>query len=148
MLWYERLSNGRSALCAVSLSKMEDGQTLFDYNVGLNDIVQLLIRSHADPPDSPTPKDYEVAACSSASPAAVTPASNGAKSSSQSLDNQPSTSNRSSLIHPGIGAFKVSACLSFLPLISVAVRIEYRSNLEHFVLNSQAERRVSVWFCG
>ncbi|XP_072570685.1 E3 ubiquitin-protein ligase UHRF2 isoform X1 [Paramormyrops kingsleyae] len=88
--------------------QMEDGQTLFDYNVGLNDIVQLLIRSHADPPDSPTPKDYEVAACSSASPAAVTPASNGAKSSSQSLDNQPSTSNRSSLIHPGIGAFKIN----------------------------------------
>uniref|UniRef100_A0A9J7ZSS4 E3 ubiquitin-protein ligase UHRF n=1 Tax=Cyprinus carpio carpio TaxID=630221 RepID=A0A9J7ZSS4_CYPCA len=34
--------------------QMEDGQTLFDYNVGLNDIVQLLIRSQTDPPDSPS----------------------------------------------------------------------------------------------
>ncbi|XP_064863649.1 E3 ubiquitin-protein ligase UHRF2-like isoform X2 [Oncorhynchus nerka] len=33
---------------------MEDGHTLYDYNVGLNDIVQLLIRSQAgDAPDSP-----------------------------------------------------------------------------------------------
>ncbi|KAG7499389.1 E3 ubiquitin-protein ligase UHRF2 isoform X2 [Solea senegalensis] len=37
--------------------QMEDGQTLFDYNVGLNDIVQLLIRSQTDPPDSPSTKD-------------------------------------------------------------------------------------------
>lgn len=36
---------------------MEDGQTLFDYNVGLNDIVQLLIRSHAESADSPATKD-------------------------------------------------------------------------------------------
>ncbi|XP_056444514.1 E3 ubiquitin-protein ligase UHRF2-like isoform X1 [Gadus chalcogrammus] len=33
--------------------QMEDGQTLFDYSVGLNDIVQLLIRSQSDPPDGP-----------------------------------------------------------------------------------------------
>uniref|UniRef100_A0A8K9UKW6 E3 ubiquitin-protein ligase UHRF n=1 Tax=Oncorhynchus mykiss TaxID=8022 RepID=A0A8K9UKW6_ONCMY len=34
--------------------QMEDGHTLYDYNVGLNDIVQLLIRSKAgDAPDSP-----------------------------------------------------------------------------------------------
>ncbi|KAG2466746.1 UHRF2 ligase, partial [Polypterus senegalus] len=32
--------------------QMEDGQTLFDYNVGLNDIVQLLIRSQTDGPGS------------------------------------------------------------------------------------------------
>ncbi|XP_076019910.1 E3 ubiquitin-protein ligase UHRF2 [Genypterus blacodes] len=37
--------------------QMEDGQTLFDYNVGLNDIVQLLIRSQSDPPDGPAAKD-------------------------------------------------------------------------------------------
>uniref|UniRef100_A0A8C7J150 E3 ubiquitin-protein ligase UHRF n=1 Tax=Oncorhynchus kisutch TaxID=8019 RepID=A0A8C7J150_ONCKI len=35
-------------------NQMEDGHTLYDYNVGLNDIVQLLIRSQAgDAPDSP-----------------------------------------------------------------------------------------------
>lgn len=47
---------------------MEDGQTLFDYNVGLNDIVQLLIRSQTDAPDSPGPKDSSGVACGSASP--------------------------------------------------------------------------------
>uniref|UniRef100_A0AAQ4P4M7 E3 ubiquitin-protein ligase UHRF n=1 Tax=Gasterosteus aculeatus aculeatus TaxID=481459 RepID=A0AAQ4P4M7_GASAC len=41
--------------------QMEDGQTLFDYNVGLNDIVQLLIRSQTDAPDSPAAKDSSVA---------------------------------------------------------------------------------------
>lgn len=45
---------------------MEDGQTLFDYNVGLNDIVQLLIRSQTDPPDSPTHKDCSAITGSSA----------------------------------------------------------------------------------
>uniref|UniRef100_A0A671RWW2 E3 ubiquitin-protein ligase UHRF n=2 Tax=Sinocyclocheilus anshuiensis TaxID=1608454 RepID=A0A671RWW2_9TELE len=39
--------------------QMEDGQTLFDYNVGLNDIVQLLIRSQTDAPDSPSPNSDE-----------------------------------------------------------------------------------------
>ena len=47
---------------------MEDGQTLFDYNVGLNDIIQLLIRSQTDPPDSPATKDSSGVACSSAPP--------------------------------------------------------------------------------
>lgn len=46
--------------------QMEDGLTLFDYNVGLNDIVQLLIRSQTDPPDSPATKDSSGVASSSA----------------------------------------------------------------------------------
>ncbi|MEQ2202307.1 hypothetical protein XENOCAPTIV_014876 [Xenoophorus captivus] len=45
---------------------MEDGLTLFDYNVGLNDIVQLLIRSQTDPPDSPATRDSSGVASSSA----------------------------------------------------------------------------------
>uniref|UniRef100_A0A3P9MIQ7 E3 ubiquitin-protein ligase UHRF n=1 Tax=Oryzias latipes TaxID=8090 RepID=A0A3P9MIQ7_ORYLA len=65
--------------------QMEDGQTLFDYNVGLNDIVQLLIRSQTDPPDSPTHKD-----CS-----AVTGSSSP-------------TSSRNTLIDPGIGLYKIN----------------------------------------
>ncbi|XP_061590078.1 E3 ubiquitin-protein ligase UHRF2-like [Cololabis saira] len=48
--------------------QMEDGQTLFDYNVGLNDIVQLLIRSQTDPPDSPTTKESsDLASCTATS---------------------------------------------------------------------------------
>ncbi|XP_034047810.1 E3 ubiquitin-protein ligase UHRF2-like [Thalassophryne amazonica] len=48
--------------------QMEDGQTLFDYNVGLNDIVQLLIRSQTDAPDSPANKNSSGVGCSSAPP--------------------------------------------------------------------------------
>lgn len=77
---------------------MEDGQTLFDYNVGLNDIVQLLIRSQTDPPDSPFTKDSSSVACISApppdsrseshnSPAPVSPA---AMETSTNIDNDSS----------------------------------------------------------
>lgn len=45
---------------------MEDGQTLFDYNVGLNDIVQLLIRSQAESADSPSPREPSAPAAVSA----------------------------------------------------------------------------------
>ncbi|XP_023275315.1 E3 ubiquitin-protein ligase UHRF2 isoform X1 [Seriola lalandi dorsalis] len=79
--------------------QMEDGQTLFDYNVGLNDIVQLLIRSQTDPPDSPAPKDSSGVACSSAppldsrseshnSPAPVSPA---AMETNTNIDNDSSS---------------------------------------------------------
>uniref|UniRef100_A0A4W5M5V1 E3 ubiquitin-protein ligase UHRF n=1 Tax=Hucho hucho TaxID=62062 RepID=A0A4W5M5V1_9TELE len=70
--------------------QMEDGHTLYDYNVGLNDIVQLLIRSQAgDAPDT--------LAKSSSPPAPL-----------EKLDNQPSTSTRPFLIDPGIGVFKIN----------------------------------------
>lgn len=49
---------------------MEDGQTLFDYNVGLNDIVQLLIRSHTDSADSPATKDAPSAPSAPSTPSA------------------------------------------------------------------------------
>lgn len=49
-------TNGALTFCLSSF-QMEDGQTLFDYNVGLNDIVQLLIRSHAESADSPATKE-------------------------------------------------------------------------------------------
>uniref|UniRef100_A0A8C4EUV0 E3 ubiquitin-protein ligase UHRF n=1 Tax=Dicentrarchus labrax TaxID=13489 RepID=A0A8C4EUV0_DICLA len=68
--------------------QMEDGQTLFDYNVGLNDIVQLLIRSQTDPPDTST--------------------KNGFKSSSPARDTQPPTSSRNTLADPGIGVYKIN----------------------------------------
>ncbi|XP_028829384.1 E3 ubiquitin-protein ligase UHRF2 [Denticeps clupeoides] len=114
--------------------QMEDGQTLFDYNVGLNDIIQLLIRSQTEPPDSPILEECEGVACTQtppttaitpnpASPPAVTAAAvsnnnssssnnsssnNRPKSCSPSVDNQPSTSTRSFLIDPGIGLYKIN----------------------------------------
>uniref|UniRef100_A0A8C6P5R0 E3 ubiquitin-protein ligase UHRF n=1 Tax=Nothobranchius furzeri TaxID=105023 RepID=A0A8C6P5R0_NOTFU len=79
--------------------QMEDGQTLFDYNVGLNDIVQLLIRSQTDPPDSPAAQDTSGVATST---------KNGFKSSSPAPDTQPPTSSRTTLINPGIGMYKIN----------------------------------------
>uniref|UniRef100_A0A8B9K838 E3 ubiquitin-protein ligase UHRF n=1 Tax=Astyanax mexicanus TaxID=7994 RepID=A0A8B9K838_ASTMX len=54
--------------------QMEDGQTLFDYNVGLNDIVQLLVRSQADPPDSPASNNNgEAVVCETPPPTTASP---------------------------------------------------------------------------
>uniref|UniRef100_A0A665VX23 E3 ubiquitin-protein ligase UHRF n=1 Tax=Echeneis naucrates TaxID=173247 RepID=A0A665VX23_ECHNA len=80
--------------------QMEDGQTLFDYNVGLNDIVQLLIRSQTDPPDSPATKDSLGVACSSSDTSAT--------SNSTIRDTQPPTSSKNTLVDPGIGVYKIN----------------------------------------
>uniref|UniRef100_A0A4W5M9B6 E3 ubiquitin-protein ligase UHRF n=1 Tax=Hucho hucho TaxID=62062 RepID=A0A4W5M9B6_9TELE len=78
--------------------QMEDGHTLYDYNVGLNDIVQLLIRSQAgDAPDSPL-----------ISPSVISPSSSGPPAWLEKHDNQPSTSTRPFLIDAGIGVFKIN----------------------------------------
>lgn len=79
--------------------QMEDGQTLFDYNVGLNDIVQLLIRSQTDPPDSPAAKDSSGVGSSSApvsdsrseSHNSQAPVSPAAMETSASIDNDTSS---------------------------------------------------------
>uniref|UniRef100_A0A7N6APK6 E3 ubiquitin-protein ligase UHRF n=1 Tax=Anabas testudineus TaxID=64144 RepID=A0A7N6APK6_ANATE len=79
--------------------QMEDGQTLFDYNVGLNDIVQLLIRSQTDAPDSPP---------DTSSTSNLTNTKNGFKSPSPARDTQPPTSSRNTLVDPGIGVYKIN----------------------------------------
>uniref|UniRef100_A0A8B9K9H8 E3 ubiquitin-protein ligase UHRF n=1 Tax=Astyanax mexicanus TaxID=7994 RepID=A0A8B9K9H8_ASTMX len=80
--------------------QMEDGQTLFDYNVGLNDIVQLLVRSQADPPDSPASNNNgEAVVCETPPPTTASPP----------LDTRPSTSSSPGLLaDPGIGVFKIN----------------------------------------
>lgn len=88
-------------MCFVQL---EDGHTLFDYNVGLNDIVQLLIRSESDAPTTPlTKKDGKSVPCSVAN--CKDKIKQGANSGSS---NEPSTSSRTFLIDPGIGRYKVN----------------------------------------
>uniref|UniRef100_A0A452HRU5 E3 ubiquitin-protein ligase UHRF n=1 Tax=Gopherus agassizii TaxID=38772 RepID=A0A452HRU5_9SAUR len=84
--------------------QLEDGHTLFDYNVGLNDIVQLLIRTDSDTPaTSLTNKDGEV------NPCVVANCKNKVKRTTGSgSPNQPSTSARSFLIDPGIGLYKIN----------------------------------------
>ncbi|NXB81996.1 UHRF2 ligase, partial [Donacobius atricapilla] len=84
--------------------QLEDGHTLFDYNVGLNDIVQLLIRSDSEAPTtaSVTDQDGEV------NPSAVSNCKNKVKKTSSGSLSQPSTSSRSFLIDPGIGLYKIN----------------------------------------
>uniref|UniRef100_A0AAQ5Z5W1 E3 ubiquitin-protein ligase UHRF n=1 Tax=Amphiprion ocellaris TaxID=80972 RepID=A0AAQ5Z5W1_AMPOC len=74
--------------------QMEDGQTLFDYNVGLNDIVQLMIRSQTDAPDSPAAKD----------------SSSGVAYNDKSsiTTSTPPTSSKNTLADPGIGVYKIN----------------------------------------
>ncbi|XP_037228977.1 E3 ubiquitin-protein ligase UHRF2 isoform X1 [Falco biarmicus] len=84
--------------------QLEDGHTLFDYNVGLNDIVQLLIRSESEAPTtaSVTDQDGQVNSC------AVSNCKNKVKKTSSGSPSQPSTSSRSFLIDPGIGLYKIN----------------------------------------
>uniref|UniRef100_A0A4W4FEB3 E3 ubiquitin-protein ligase UHRF n=1 Tax=Electrophorus electricus TaxID=8005 RepID=A0A4W4FEB3_ELEEL len=88
--------------------QMEDGQTLFDYNVGLNDIIQLLIRSQTDPPDSPAPNSFEGVVCNTVPVAANTNHGNGSKPCSMTSDSQPSTSSSAALRDAGVGVYKIN----------------------------------------
>ncbi|KAM9251410.1 E3 ubiquitin-protein ligase UHRF2-like [Cariama cristata] len=84
--------------------QLEDGHTLFDYDVGLNDIVQLLIRSESEAPTtSVTNQGGEV------NPCAVSNCKNKVKKAASSRSpNQPSTSAHLFLIDPGIGLYKIN----------------------------------------
>ncbi|KAM4710026.1 E3 ubiquitin-protein ligase UHRF2 isoform 2-T3 [Discoglossus pictus] len=80
--------------------QLEDGHTLFDYNVGLNDIVQLLIRSNSSDP-TPNLKKKE-----DGKPHQQTANKHNSRSSTPS--SQPSTSARAFLIDAGIGIYKIN----------------------------------------
>ncbi|KAM6468358.1 E3 ubiquitin-protein ligase UHRF2 [Liasis olivaceus] len=84
--------------------QLEDGHTLFDYNVGLNDIVQLLIRPESDVPATTlNKKDGKPGPCAVAN--CKNKVKQGVNSGSSNL---PSTSARSFLIDPGIGEYKIN----------------------------------------
>ncbi|MCI4386650.1 hypothetical protein PGIGA_G00064940 [Pangasianodon gigas] len=134
--------------------QMEDGQTLFDYNVGLNDIVQLLIRSHTDPADSPspTPNNGEVMAgnvtppsSSSTTPTATTvttattasPATVSSNSDS-ALDSQPSTSSSADLIDPGIGVYKIN---ELVDCRDVSIGAWFEATIERVTPSSKGSKR-------
>uniref|UniRef100_A0A672PDX8 E3 ubiquitin-protein ligase UHRF n=1 Tax=Sinocyclocheilus grahami TaxID=75366 RepID=A0A672PDX8_SINGR len=69
--------------------QMEDGHTIFDYNVGLNDIVQLLVRQKLT--SAPLPKDKE---------AELSDSDSGAGTSGQT--------DTPDLIDPGFGFYKIN----------------------------------------
>ncbi|XP_026995726.2 E3 ubiquitin-protein ligase UHRF2-like [Tachysurus fulvidraco] len=133
--------------------QMEDGQTLFDYNVGLNDIVQLLIRSHTDPADSPspTPNSGEVMtgnatppSSSSTTPTATTvttattasPATVSSNSGS-ALESQPSTSSSADLINPGIGVYKIN---ELVDCRDVSIGAWFEATIEKVTLSNKGSK--------
>ncbi|XP_061207067.1 E3 ubiquitin-protein ligase UHRF2 isoform X4 [Neopsephotus bourkii] len=84
--------------------QLEDGHTLFDYNVGLNDIVQLLIRSESEAPATASVTDQD----GDVNPCAASNCKNKVKKTNSGSPSQPSTSSRSFLIDPGIGLYKIN----------------------------------------
>lgn len=81
--------------------QLEDGYTLFDYDVGLNDIIQLLARPDSDLPSTSKQSDVQAKLCSD-NPPKVKKAPRVRSSS------QPATSARDFLIDPDIGLYKVN----------------------------------------
>lgn len=81
--------------------QLEDGHTLFDYNVGLNDIVQLLIRSQSEGSSSSSKKKE-------GETKAQLNSTNKSKSRTSTTSVQPSTSARAFLIDAGIGIYKIN----------------------------------------
>ncbi|XP_008994965.1 E3 ubiquitin-protein ligase UHRF2 isoform X2 [Callithrix jacchus] len=80
--------------------QLENGYTLFDYDVGLNDIIQLLVRPDLDHLPG-TSTQTEAKPCSNSSPKVKKAPRVGSSS-------QPSTSARVRLIDPGFGIYKVN----------------------------------------
>lgn len=92
---------------------MEDDHSLFDYNVGLNDIIQLLIRQ-VDQVEQKgkTRKEKEAelsdtdSGCGSAQSESDKSSNNG--EAAMELESQAVTSGHSDLVDPGFGLYKVS----------------------------------------
>lgn len=89
---------------------MEDGHSLFDYSVGLNDIVQLLVRqSPAVLPAGSKEKDSELSdtdsGCGSGPSESDKSSHNG--EGALELEGQPSTAAQPDWTDPGFGLYKV-----------------------------------------
>ncbi|XP_008829322.1 E3 ubiquitin-protein ligase UHRF2 isoform X2 [Nannospalax galili] len=81
--------------------QLENGYTLFDYDVGLNDIIQLLVRPDSDLPSTSKQTDLQVKPCSNSPPKVK-------KTARVASSSQPSTSAHACLIDPGFGLYKVN----------------------------------------
>lgn len=90
---------------------MEDGHTIFDYNVGLNDIVQLLVRQKMPSAEGVKTKDKEAELSDSDSGCGSTQSESDKNSTHGEVEAQPAgTSAQTSspeLIDPGFGFYKV-----------------------------------------
>lgn len=88
--------------------QMEDGHSLFDYSVGLNDIVQLLVRqSPAAPPAGSRDKDPELSDTDSGCGPSESDKSSHNGEGALELEGQPSTAAQPHWAHPCFGLYKV-----------------------------------------
>ncbi|NXI32676.1 UHRF1 ligase, partial [Sterrhoptilus dennistouni] len=98
-------------MVSVLSPQMEDGHSLFDYSVGLNDIVQLLVRqSPAVPPAGSRDKDPELSdtdsGCGSGPSESDKSSHNG--EGALELEGQPSTAAQPHWSHPCFGLYKIN----------------------------------------
>lgn len=92
---------------------MEDGHTIFDYNVGLNDIVQLLVRQTLPPVALPKDKEAELSdsdsGCGSA-PSESDKSSTHGETEAQ-LAGTSAQTEPPELVCPGFGLYKVGSTM-------------------------------------
>lgn len=96
---------------------MEDGHTIFDYNVGLNDIVQLLVRQKAPPTEENKNKDKEAELSDSDSGCGSTQSESDKNSTHGEVEGQTAgtsaQTNTPELVDPGFGLYKVNITKGF-----------------------------------
>uniref|UniRef100_A0A8C7ZAD0 E3 ubiquitin-protein ligase UHRF n=1 Tax=Oryzias sinensis TaxID=183150 RepID=A0A8C7ZAD0_9TELE len=92
--------------------QMEDGHTIFDYNVGLNDIVQLLVRQKMPSAEGVKTKDKEAELSDSDSGCGSTQSESDKNSTHGEVEAQPAgtsaQTNSPELIDPGFGFYKIN----------------------------------------
>uniref|UniRef100_A0A7N6BD34 E3 ubiquitin-protein ligase UHRF n=1 Tax=Anabas testudineus TaxID=64144 RepID=A0A7N6BD34_ANATE len=92
--------------------QMENGHTIFDYNVGLNDIVQLLVRQKMAPVDVVKSKDKEAELSDSDSGCGSTQSESDKSSTHGEMEGQTAgtsaQTNTPELIDPGFGFYKIN----------------------------------------
>ncbi|NXS53377.1 UHRF1 ligase, partial [Brachypteracias leptosomus] len=92
---------------------MEDGHSLFDYSVGLNDIVQLLVRQSPAAAPASKEKDPELSdtdsGCGSGQSESDKSSHNG--EGALELEGQPSTASQPPWTDPGFGLYKAKSLL-------------------------------------
>ncbi|CAG00621.1 unnamed protein product [Tetraodon nigroviridis] len=92
--------------------QMEDGHTIFDYNVGLNDIVQLLVRQKAPPTEENKNKDKEAELSDSDSGCGSTQSESDKNSTHGEVEGQTAgtsaQTNTPELVDPGFGLYKLN----------------------------------------
>uniref|UniRef100_A0A667XGV9 E3 ubiquitin-protein ligase UHRF n=1 Tax=Myripristis murdjan TaxID=586833 RepID=A0A667XGV9_9TELE len=92
--------------------QMEDGHTIFDYNVGLNDIVQLLVRQTLPPADVVKSKDKEAELSDSDSGCGSAQSESDKSSTHGEAEGQTAGTSAQTeppeLIDPGFGFYKIN----------------------------------------